>query len=71
MSLFFQVWNKNLFVLLGQTVVINNILLLGGIVVQNFAASMYGYMSDVLKKNPESLCTYKYFLLMTDDGKSN
>jgi len=54
---------------LGQTVVINNILLLGGIVVQNFAASMYGSMSVVLKKTPESLCTYKYFLLMTDDGK--
>jgi hypothetical protein len=29
-------------------------------------------MSDVLgekEKTPENLCTYKYFLLMTDDGK--
>jgi len=39
-------------------------------VVQNFAASVYGYMSDVLVgEPPESLCTYKYFVLMTDDGK--
>jgi hypothetical protein len=54
---------------LGQTVFINNILSLGGIVVQNFAASMFGYMSDVLKRTLKSLCTCKYFLFMTDDGK--
>jgi len=51
LCLYFYKFETNLFVLLGQTVFINNILLLGEIVVQNFAASMFGYMSDVLKKH--------------------
>jgi len=70
LCLYFYKFETNLFVLLGQTLFINNNLLLGGIVVQNFAASVFGYMSDVLKKPHLKVYAHKnifYWLLMMEN----